>query len=130
MNVLETWCCLLFRSLPRATLEEYLGSGLEDGIPSLNIALPLDTGDEMASKTAFELLRHADEELAKAYYWDMKKGRLRPKPAVAPMPRAIMRTVQAVERRQPEAFVSVAIGGVVGFCLAALFFSRRAPVRR
>jgi hypothetical protein len=122
MNVLETWCCLLFRSLPRATLEEWLGSGLEEGIPSLNIALPLDTGDEMASKTAFELLREADEVLAKNYYWDMKKGRLRPKPAVVTKPRAIM--MQKVEVPQPGVFTSMAVGGMIGFCIAAAFFSR------
>lgn len=130
LNVLETWCCLLFRSLPKATLEEWLGTGLEEGIPSLNIALPLDTGDEMASKTAFELLKHSEEVLAKEYYWDTKKGRLRPKPAVAPLPKAIIRTVQVVEGKQPWAFGSMAVGGMIGFCVAALFFSRRAFVRR
>lgn len=130
LNVLETWCCLLFRSLPKATLEEWLGKGLEEGIPSLNIALPLDTGDEMASKTAFELLKCSEEVLAREYYWDVKKGRLRPKPAVAPLPRAIMRSVQVVQGSWLGNFGSLAVGGMVGFCIAALFFSRRAFVGR
>ncbi|TID27473.1 hypothetical protein E2P81_ATG00230 [Venturia nashicola] len=130
LNVLETWCCLLFRSLPKATLEEWLGTGLEEGIPSLNIALPLDTGDEMASKTAFELLKHSEEELAREYYWDMKKGRLRPKPTVAPLPKAIMRSVQVVQGKQAVDFGSMAVGGMIGFCVAALFFWRRAFGKR
>jgi hypothetical protein len=124
MNVLETWCCLLFRSLPKATLEEWLDSGLEEGIPSLNIALPLDTGDEMASKTAFELLREADETLAKEYYWNMKKGRLRPKPVVTTKPAAVIRTIRAVEGRQPGTFASMVVSGMIGFCIAAVFFSK------
>jgi hypothetical protein len=125
MNVLETWCCLLFRSLPKATLEEWLGSDLEEGLPSLNVALPLDTGDEMASKTAFDLLKDADEVLAKEYYWDMKKGRLRPKPVNTnnlKLAAGLDRTVQAAEGRQPSAFASIAVGGMLGFCIAAVFF--------
>ena len=124
MNVLETWCCLLFRSLPKVTLEAWLGSGLEEGMPSLNIALPLDTGDEMASKTAFELLREADEVLAKKYYWDTKKGRLRPKPAISVKPAVIYRTSKVVGGRQPDAFAAMAVGGMIGFCVATVFFSK------
>lgn len=126
MNVLETWCCLLFRSLPKATLEEWLGSDLEEGLPSLNVALPLDTGDEMASKTAFDLLKDADEGLAKEYYWDMKKGRLRPKPAITNKLAAVggRGTVQAAEGQQPSAFASMAVGGMLGFCIAAVFFNK------
>ncbi|KAE9974380.1 hypothetical protein EG328_003895 [Venturia inaequalis] len=110
LNVLETWCCLLFRSLPKATLEEWLGTGLEEGIPSLNIALPLDTGDEMASKTAFELLKGSGEVLAREYYWDVKKGRLRAKPAVAPVPKAVVRSVLVGEGRRAVDFGSMAEG--------------------
>ncbi|QDS67582.1 hypothetical protein FKW77_003588 [Venturia effusa] len=109
LNVLETWCCLLFRSLPKPTLEDWLGNGLEEGIPSLNVALPLDTGDEMASKTAFELLKQSDEVLAREYYWDMKKGRLRPKPAIDPVPRAIMRNMKVVEVKKPVDLGSMAV---------------------
>ncbi|KAH7414207.1 hypothetical protein DE146DRAFT_750369 [Phaeosphaeria sp. MPI-PUGE-AT-0046c] len=56
LNVLEMWICLVFRSLPLQTLEEWLPndgsvkegrkSGLEGEFCGLNIALPLDQGEK------------------------------------------------------------------------------------
>jgi hypothetical protein len=52
LNVLETWCCLLFRCLPHQALAEYLvpesieGKDFESG--ALNIANPLDHGGDSA----------------------------------------------------------------------------------
>jgi hypothetical protein len=88
MNLLEMWCCLLFRSLPADSLEEWIGKP-EDGdfdVPSLNVALPLDSGDDRASKRAIEWLKDARDSLAREYYADVKKGRLRPKPAILTRP--------------------------------------------
>ncbi|KAF2656543.1 hypothetical protein K491DRAFT_375985 [Lophiostoma macrostomum CBS 122681] len=50
LNILEMWCCLLFRSLPRQTLETYLPPTslmeTEQAALTLNIATPLDHGDK------------------------------------------------------------------------------------
>jgi hypothetical protein len=56
MNVLEMWMCLVFRSLPLQTLEEWLPneesvrkgrkSGAEGEFGGLNIASPLDQGEK------------------------------------------------------------------------------------
>jgi hypothetical protein len=124
MNVLEMWCCLLFRSLPKPSLEEWLGSGLEEGITSLNLALPLDMGDERASKASAELLRDADDPLAKEYYKDTERGRLRPRPVLtsgsAPLPKIAYRTIKATEDRQPGVLTWV-LSGTIGFCAGAVF---------
>ncbi|ORY06525.1 hypothetical protein BCR34DRAFT_571323 [Clohesyomyces aquaticus] len=49
LNILEMWCCLLFRSLPMKTLDEFLPPGYiaKPSLPwPLNIANPLDHGDQ------------------------------------------------------------------------------------
>ncbi|KAF2496257.1 hypothetical protein BU16DRAFT_581639 [Lophium mytilinum] len=58
LNILEMWVCLLFRSLPVASLHTYLppGSLVSMGPPeSLNVALPLDQGVEMAEREMVDL---------------------------------------------------------------------------
>lgn len=50
LNVLETWCCLLFRSLPPQVIAEYIPLGAveekENESGALNIANPLDHGGD------------------------------------------------------------------------------------
>jgi len=52
LNVLETWCCLLFRCLPPKVLAQYLPPGTIDDRDfesgALNIANPLDHGGDSA----------------------------------------------------------------------------------
>jgi len=58
LNILEMWTCLLFRSLPKASLVAYLppGSPVPTGPPeSLNVALPLDQGVEMSERDVVDL---------------------------------------------------------------------------
>jgi hypothetical protein len=84
MNLLEMWCCLLFRSLPLNALEEWI-QGEEEfylNVPSLNVALPLDNGDDKASKRAINWLKDARDPLARGYYTDVQSGRLRPRPSI------------------------------------------------
>lgn len=68
LNVLEMWCCLLFRTLPRQTLEAWLPEhlckanklyrGAVEG-SGLNIAPPLDHGDR-SSRSWVDLSISAD----------------------------------------------------------------------
>jgi len=137
MNVLEMWCCLLFKCLPRASLEEWLGQELAVGesINSMNVACPLDAWDAMRSKVSYELLRGAGEPLANSYYWDRKRGTLRPRtsivpvvhPASPPLPATNSNIIKAMG--YSWAFDQIAMGGILGFSFAAIFFWKlRNPV--
>jgi hypothetical protein len=85
LNLLEKWMALCFKTLPDGTLEAWLGPapggnressgvGLESKkIFGLNVASPLDQGDKEASKGAFRMLKDSTDEMAKEYYWDIRK---------------------------------------------------------
>ncbi|KAF2670544.1 hypothetical protein BT63DRAFT_424475 [Microthyrium microscopicum] len=84
LNLLEMWCALLFKTIQFRDLEEWLDAdlydvNLDEAIIPLNVALPIDHGDSEASLKAFDSLRDSDEPLAKNYYKDLKRGRLRPR---------------------------------------------------
>jgi hypothetical protein len=81
LNVLEMWCCLIFRTLTKKNLEKYLPEDLS--IPRsrmhLNVALPLH--QELASqdgavtrKKSFAELFHAADPMIQQYYRSMRKG--------------------------------------------------------
>lgn len=82
LNVLEMWCCLLFRTLPRQTLEFWLPEHLSKGAKlykgsttsmGLNIASPLDHGDN-GSREWVDLMT-SDDSLVLQYV----KGNEEPK---------------------------------------------------
>jgi hypothetical protein len=81
LNILEMWCALLLRTLPMETLCDWLSDDVEHQVSwmPLNVASPLDHGDELKSRGAFELLKDAEDGLARTYYADVKKGFLRPR---------------------------------------------------
>jgi len=86
LNILEMWCCMLFKTLQPHHMEEWLDAKLcsiDIRAGPLNVALPLDYGDHISSKVALELLKESDDQLAREYYTDVKKGRLRPRPSSA-----------------------------------------------
>ncbi|KAH7041389.1 uncharacterized protein B0I36DRAFT_312747 [Microdochium trichocladiopsis] len=73
LNVLEMWCALMFKTLPRNTFEDwlpekYLDAEHADWFP-LNLALPLDQGDHELGATVDwgEALRNANDPLARGY---------------------------------------------------------------
>jgi hypothetical protein len=67
--ILEMWCCLLLRSLPRQTLETYLPPTspiqTEQSALALNIATPLDNGDKTARE--YVNLSSAQDPLVQEY---------------------------------------------------------------
>ncbi|KAF2808449.1 uncharacterized protein BDZ99DRAFT_499764 [Mytilinidion resinicola] len=73
LNILEMWLCLLFRSLPVASLHAYLppGSLVSMGPPeSLNVALPLDQGVEMGEREMVDIKAARDPLLREWFKLD------------------------------------------------------------
>lgn len=68
LNVLEMWMCLLLRSLPTQTLEEWLPEGVkaEKNFGMLNIASPLDHGD---TEREWVDLSEFSDPLMQDYFW-------------------------------------------------------------
>lgn len=73
LNILEMWCALMFKSLPPSTLDEWLPEKhAEADKPrwhTLNLALPLDQGDQEygASEDWGDRLRKSNDPLARGY---------------------------------------------------------------
>ncbi|KAF2761594.1 hypothetical protein EJ05DRAFT_496500 [Pseudovirgaria hyperparasitica] len=70
LNLLEMWCCLLFQTLPKGLLREYLPG--ETAVAArdfehLNVALPLDQGDTGVYHDVEELANSHDR-LVRSYY--------------------------------------------------------------
>ncbi|KAF1986583.1 hypothetical protein K402DRAFT_393653 [Aulographum hederae CBS 113979] len=79
MNLLEMWCCLLFRTLQTATLRRYLPDEvLGESNVGLNVGIPLDYGDpeaEALGRREFALLRESGDEFCRRHYWYVAKRR-------------------------------------------------------
>ncbi|KIW03248.1 uncharacterized protein PV09_05469 [Verruconis gallopava] len=90
LNLLEMWMALWLGTLPDETLNDWLGpvdlrgesAGTKkrrENVFGLNVAVPLDQGDSEASTRAFQMLKDAKDDLAREYFWDIRK---RPRPVV------------------------------------------------
>jgi hypothetical protein len=77
LNLLEMWMVLWVGTLPDSVMEVWLGErDAEAGggkVYGLNVAEPLDQGDDASAKAAFGLLRDAGDEMARDYFWDVRK---------------------------------------------------------
>lgn len=80
LNILEMWCCLLFRSLPSPSLREYLPPTYKLpplGPPeSLNIALPLDQGTPLYAQGMKLDLSYSKDPLILEYLGDAEEQKL------------------------------------------------------
>ncbi|XPS74861.1 hypothetical protein M3J09_006976 [Ascochyta lentis] len=84
LNVLETWMCLVFRSLPVSTLEEWIPEGISSGqkegkegeFGGLNIRSPLDQGD---GKAEWVDMSTSEDPLAREYLCAGSKKNEHPK---------------------------------------------------
>ncbi|KAI9874704.1 MAG: hypothetical protein M1830_009383 [Pleopsidium flavum] len=78
LNIVETWCCLMFRTLPERTLREYLPAGALIPHPGahLNVALPLYQASmswkEFAN--AHAQLCDSPEPIVRMWYVDRKRA--------------------------------------------------------
>lgn len=87
LNILEMWCALMFRTLPRSTLEEWLPDkkmlAETEQWYGLNLALPLDQGEPEAvqSEDWAAVMRTSSDPLARSYVNEM--GHL---PKAIPLP--------------------------------------------
>jgi hypothetical protein len=139
INLLEMWCCVMFGTLPGAMLKEWALLGLAPAEGNrrlavtnngLNIALPLDTGDEMASKAAFPALRNSKDSLARNYYWDAVRGNLRPKAlpaptastAPAPSPARPARPAYVLVEQKASQLPGFLFGSLITFIVTILIF--------
>lgn len=124
LNLLEMWCCLLFRCLPVQTLERWLQDedfydvSFDGPVLTLNVASPLDMGDSLASSKAFELLKESNDDLARQYYADVRQGGiLRPKASSKKLGMASDLTTAVAIQNRGDIGLGVLIGifGTVGF---------------
>jgi hypothetical protein len=131
LNLLEMWCCLLFRCLPAQTLntwlheEDFYDISFDGPVRSLNVALPLDMGDGLASSKAFELLKESPDELARQYHADVRKGGiLRPKAVPRPRKKIVDITTTSVSTDRFDVAMGVFIGvfGTLGLILVRRAF--------
>ena len=69
LNVLEMWMCLVFRTLPRQTLEEWLPPGVrrEGDMGALNIQSPLENWEGPGRKRERVDLRNAEDPLVREW---------------------------------------------------------------
>jgi hypothetical protein len=133
MNVLEMWMCLVFRSLPLQTLEEWLPSngsirkgrklGAEGEFGGLNIASPLDQGEKQREWLD---LSDSEDPLVRDY---LGRGKTDTKVEVKTEEDAItQRKAEYVERaknlnkhwRTSEPSPSQAVGLVLGITMVVL----------
>lgn len=76
LNILEMWCCLVFKTLQPRVLREWLPEGLEVGVGmgvgmgvgGLNLAVPLDQGTARAGRGTIKLLEESEDPLVREYY--------------------------------------------------------------
>lgn len=89
LNLLEMWMALWLGTLPDEVMQAWLGSlPPEDAMSTtdsgkifgLNVAEPLDQGDQEAWKSSFGTLKNSSDEMATDYFSDVKK---RPRPVKA-----------------------------------------------
>lgn len=85
LNLLEMWMALWIGTLPAQIMEAWLGTpdGVEkldtNEVYGLNVAEPLDQGDSEAWKSSFNALRESQDDMARDYFWDVRK---RPRPVI------------------------------------------------
>ena len=87
LNLMEMWCCLLFRTLPQPLLAEYLppGSMVPVGPPDgLNMSSPLDQGLPLTEREWVDMSETQDP-LLQGYYGfgrnELVESRPRPRPS-------------------------------------------------
>ncbi|KAF1970252.1 hypothetical protein BU23DRAFT_538232 [Bimuria novae-zelandiae CBS 107.79] len=113
LNLLEMWMCLVFRCLPKQTLQEWLPSGVETGgeIGSLNIQCPLDTWEGPGGKHERVDLRNAEDPLAREWA-EMKRAEWQGTQTKA-------KDTSPVAETRPFPVLPLLSGFVVGFLLCS-----------
>lgn len=76
MDLLETWCCLMFRSLPRKYLKEFLPMDFQlqkTNCENLNLKLPLQNSGADWNETRGILLASSDPFYQEYYFYKAQK---------------------------------------------------------
>lgn len=115
LNLLEMWMCLVFRCLPRQTLEQWLPTDVrkEANMSALNIQCPVDNWEGSSSRPERVDLRNAEDPLVREWE-EMKRLEWED---VNTKTKEVIQEVEVQSFPMLPILLGLGIGSLVGFYL-------------